>query len=625
MAREGSKHGKGGRSVHSSTTSSPSTSAPSFPVHTFCGAMMEENMLDAEDIFTLWDPVGSSSAKMRPLFCGSRTEARRFLRAVDNLQRAMKFFAEDSSISGTAAIIRCQNLMQAAMRRLRREFHQILSAKRDTLDSESVSHNSSYSSLSDLENEDVSSPTESVGDLQRASDLRLIADSMISSGYGKECVDIYRLVRRSVVEEGLYKLGFDKSTPSQVQRRDWDLLENRIWNWVAASKVAVRVLFSGERVLCAQIFSSSSVRETVYAEIAAEAATRFFGFPELVVSKAKFSPEKIFRLLDIYETILDLLPDIESLFSYQSTSAVRSQVVASLLKVGEVVRFLFDELESSIQKEHSKEVISGGGLHPLARYVANYISLLADYSSTLEDVFAEHPVEMPAESLLEAGTFMSAPPSPSSRGGEGPLSTVSLRIGWLIFVLLCKLDTKAEHYGEPALGYLFLANNLHYIVSKVRRCKLSDLLGDDWMATHAARARRYGANYERLAWNDVLGAIPADLAAISEMDADEVALQMRRFNDSFAAACRRQASWVVTDRRMAEELKLSIAGKVISAYRPFYVRCRGEGSSGGAVRFAPEDLANYISDLFCAGTGSSVSSGSGSSKDASSRRCSKTV
>ncbi|CAA6656846.1 unnamed protein product [Spirodela intermedia] len=581
MAREGSKHGKGGRSVHSSTTSSPSTSAPSSPVLTFCGAMMEENMLDAEDIFTLWDPERSSSAKMRPLFCGSRTEARRFLRAVDNLQRAMKFFAEDSSRSGTAAIIRCQNLMQAAMRRLRREFHQILSAKRDTLDSESMSapHRVSRRPPASLR-----SPIN-----RRLHDL---------SGYGKECVDIYRLVRRSVVEEGLYKLGFDKSTPSQVQRLGWDLLENRIWNWVAASKVAVRVLFSGER--------------TVFAEIAAEAATMFFGFPELVVSKAKFSPEKIFRLLDIYETILDLLPDIESLFSYQSTSAVRSQVVASLLKVGEVVRFLFDELESSIQKEHSKEVISGGGLHPLA-------------PSTLEDVFAEHPVEMSAESLLEAGTFMSAPPSPSSRGGEGPLSTVSLRIGWLIFVLLCKLDTKAERYGEPALGYLFLANNLHYIVNKVRRCKLSDLLGDDWMATHAARARRFAANYERLAWNDVLGAIPADLAAISEMDADAAELQMRRFNDSFDAACRRQASWVVTDRRMAEELKLSIAGKVISAYRPFYVRCRGEGSSGGAVRFAPEDLANYISDLFCADAGSSVSSGSGSSKDASSRRSAKTV
>ncbi|MQM08434.1 hypothetical protein Taro_041288 [Colocasia esculenta] len=631
-----SHHHHGHRRRSPSPSSSPS---PAPPVYTFSATMMEENVSDAEEIITKWDPQGSSYAKITSLFHESREEARRFLRAVADLRRAMHFFVADSHVASTALLVRAQTLMQAAMRRLQKEFHQILCVSRHCLDPESSvsssptrsSHSlNSSSSLSDLEEEETRASPGSIGEVDCASavavaDLRVIAECMVSSGYGKECVKVYKLVRRSIVDEGVYKLGFEKPSLVHVQKFDWDVLDVRIRSWLAASKAAVRTLFSGERALCDQVFAfSSSISESCFAEIAMEPAMQLLRFPELVASKKKTTPERIFRILDMYDCISELWPDLESTFSFQSTAAVRSQAASSLTKLGEAVRSSLVEFESAMQRDSSKAAVPGGGLHPLSRYVMNYVTFLADYSSALEDIYADYPLETPnplPESFFDAIAPTSAPSSPSSRGGETPLlmSPVSARVGWLILGLLCKLDIRAELYREAALAYLFLTNNLRYVVRKVRSSSgLLELLGEEWVARHEARARGYASSYERLAWDNVLAAIPLDTAVVAKMDVQAAGERMRRFNEAFEKAYRAQAGWAVADGRIREELKLSIARKLIPAYRPFYERCRlllrGEMVSPAAVRFAPEDLENYISDLFYGGgTGSSVSSTTNSS------------
>ncbi|MQL78936.1 hypothetical protein Taro_011357 [Colocasia esculenta] len=614
---------------------------PASPCRTFSATMMAENLSAAEEIITKWDPQASTFASITSIFYESRAEARQFLRAVVDLQHAMRFFMADSPVSRSALLVRAQSFMQAAMRRLQKEFYQILSANRDCLDPESVSARSSLSlgstsSLSDLEDEEFRSASESIGAVERVSDLamadlRSIAECMISCGYGKECVDIYKTIRRSIVDEGLYKLGFEKTTPAQVQKLlDWDILDIRIRNWLAASKVALRTLLAGERALCDHVFASSdSIRQSCFAEISREASVEFFAFPELVASKKKRSPERVFRILDMYGTIAELWPEIESVFSYETTSTVRSQANSSLLKLGDVVRSSLADFESAIQKDKSKEAAPGGGVHPLSRYVMNYLALLADYSDLLADIYADYPFDITTalpESFFDASTSSSVSSSPSHQEGDNLSSTpVSVRIAWLILVLLCKLDSKAELYQEVALAYLFLANNLRYVVRKVRGCKLVGLLGDDWTSTHEAKANGYAASYERLAWSKVLAAVPQDRLVLANMDAQAAREQMRSFNEAFEEAYRGQAAWVVTDRKMREELKLSIARKLMPAYRSFFERSRallwGERDYPTVVRFTPEDLGNYISDFFYgdAGDGSSVStsvsvSSSGSSK-----------
>ncbi|KAF5475985.1 hypothetical protein F2P56_007736 [Juglans regia] len=164
-------------------------------------------------------------------------------------------------------------------------------------------------------------------------DLRSIAECTISSGYAKECVSIYKIIRQSIVDEGVYHLGVEKLSSSQLNKMDWEVLESKIKNWLDTVKISMRTLFTGEKILCDHVFASSdSIRESCFTEISKQGATILFSFPE-VVAKSKKSPEKIFRVLDIYTAISENWPEIESIFSFESTASVRYQAITSLIRL----------------------------------------------------------------------------------------------------------------------------------------------------------------------------------------------------------------------------------------------------------------------------------------------------
>lgn len=600
-----------------STSPSRSTLPPSSPSrYTFSESLMDENIEIAHTLFTKWNSDDSSLLNINSLFYGDRYEARQYLNAVKNLQNSMHYFiAHDSS---SEKLVRAQLLMQTAMKRLEKEFYKILSANRDYLDPESVSNHSSrastISSFSDFEDEledEFRVAGESISEVERVSmaamaDLKAIADCMISSGYGKECVKIYKIIRKSIVDEGLYHLGVEKLSLSQVQKMDWSVLELRIKNWLNAVKIAVKTLFYGERILCDHVFSASaSIRESCFTEISREGAMTLFGFPESV-AKCKKSPEKMFRTLDMYEAVSNLWAEIDSIFSYESTSAIRTQAVNSLVKLGDAVRTILTDFESAIQKDLSKTPVTGGGPHPLTRYVMNYITVLTDYSEILADIVADWPLTLHAP--LPESYF------PSSDSDEVTSSAISVRLAWLVLVLLCKLDGKAERYKDVALSYLFLANNLQYVVAKVRGSNLRYLLGDDWVAKHELKVKQYAANYERMGWSKVIASLPEDPKAV--ISPEQAKDAFKRFNSAFEEAYRKQASWIVPDSKLRDELKVSVAKKVLPAYAEFYenhrVGLRRECGSESLVRYAPENLNNYLSDLFH-GTGDAGSFSSSSS------------
>ncbi|KAK9086996.1 hypothetical protein Syun_029390 [Stephania yunnanensis] len=86
-------------------------------------------------------------------------------------------------------------------------------------------------------------------------DLKMIAECMISLGYSKECVKIYKIIRKSIIDEGLYRLGIERLSSHQIQKMEWEVLEVKIKSWLGAMKVAVNTLFAGERFLCDFVFS----------------------------------------------------------------------------------------------------------------------------------------------------------------------------------------------------------------------------------------------------------------------------------------------------------------------------------------------------------------------------------
>ncbi|XP_059458687.1 exocyst complex component EXO70H1-like [Corylus avellana] len=599
----------------SSSYSFPSShTSPSTPRHKFSETMMEENIENAESIISKWDPSSSSNTKATSLFQHNRKEAKDFLMSVRGLRRAMHFLISENSMS--EKLILAQSLMQIAMKRLEKEFYQILSENRDHLDPESLSgRSSSGSSNSDCQDEVQSDELEMAGEaiteVERVSalamtDLKSIADCMISSGYGKECVKMYKIIRKSIVDEGLYRLGIEKFRSSQIHKMNREDFEHMIKKWITATRIAVRRLYSGERVICDHVFSASeTIRESCFSEITKEGATNLFRFPELI-AKTKHSLDKIFLLMDLYEAIFELWPEIELIFNFQSTSAIRLQALSSL-KLGDSIRTILSEFESTIQKDSSRTLVLGGGIHPLTQSAMSYISSLADYNTVLSSIIINNP--SPATSLPLPESYFESPTA-----NDGTAAAVSVYLAWLTLVLLCKLDSKAELYKDASLSYLFLANNLHFIVETVRTTNLKHLLGNDWVLKHTKKAKQYASSYELMAWTKVFSSLPAQTSpAITPETAKEC---FTRFNVAFEEAHRKQTSWVVQDGKLRDELKVSIAKKLIPVYREFYdthlVMLTGEKNLEYLLRFSPDDLGNYLSDLFH-GTSTSGSSTSTSS------------
>ncbi|RZC76177.1 hypothetical protein C5167_000257 [Papaver somniferum] len=605
----------------SSSTSSPPQSRPSTPLHTFSESMMEENIDNAELLITKWNLETSTGfAASSSLFYDDRKEAKDFISCVKDLQRAMRFFILPEN-SNSVLLVKSQNLMEIAMKRLEKEFYQILSANRDRLDPESISgHGSERSrgSTSDDYDEEVDQSSDedeiqkvsdSINEVEQVgtvamNDLKMISNCMISAGYGKEIVSIYKIIRKSIVDEGLYKLGVERLTAAQINKMDWELLDFKIKTWVYAVQIAVRTLFHGERILCDYVLTSEMSRESCFTAITKDSALELFQFPELV-AKGKKSPEKMFRILDLYDAISELWPEIESIFSYQSMSNIRAQAVSSLLKLGEAVRAMLTDFEAAIQKDSSKALAPGGGIHPLTRYVMNYVSFLSDYTVSLSDIVADWP--LPEHTALPESFFDS-----SLDTDEEGTSSIVVRFAWLVLVLLCKLDGKAALYKDVPLSYLFLANNLNYVVSKVQGSNLRFLLGEEWISKHELKVKQYSINYERMGWSKVLSSLPANPTASMSLEATKECLSS--FNTAFETAYRTQSSWVVTDSKLRDEIKVSICKKVLPVYQEFYdtnrAVLRGERNVEALVRYSPDDLMNYLSDLFygmkVSGSGSST-------------------
>ncbi|KAF6134443.1 hypothetical protein GIB67_011869 [Kingdonia uniflora] len=312
---------------------------------------------------------------------------------------------------------------------------------------------------------------------------------------------------------------------------DWEILDLEIKNWLKAAITEVKTLFAGERILYDYVFSSSdSMRESCFSEISRNGAMTLFQFREHI-SKSKKKSEKIFRMLNLCIRIADLWQDIETIFSIEWTNIVITQALSSLQSLGEAVRAMLYNFEAMIPKNLLKSSAQGGGVHSLTRYVLKYLIILSNYSGVLSDINVEWP--MTGQSSLHESYRVSLT---SKNSDMQPITTT---FAWLIHILLCKLDGKAEHYKEAPLSYLFLTNNLNYIIRKVRTSNHQFILGEEWISKHEAKEKHYMVRYEHLGWSKVVLVLPED--SNSEISILEAKNCFKRFDSAFQVALRTQS------------------------------------------------------------------------------------
>ena len=161
--------------------------------------------------------------------------------------------------------------------------------------------------------------------------IRRIVGAMISGGYHKDCSHAYTSLRKDAVKEAMKHQGFDSVSNEDVQKMQWETLEGHIADWVKVTKQVAKVLLPGENNLCVSIFfpDHPSVGESIITNLTKPVVTSLLNLAE-AVSLTKKSAERLFKLLDLYEALTDLMAALDS--SKCSNSCI-SEVKSEMLVI----------------------------------------------------------------------------------------------------------------------------------------------------------------------------------------------------------------------------------------------------------------------------------------------------
>ncbi|XP_010502014.1 PREDICTED: exocyst complex component EXO70A1-like [Camelina sativa] len=495
----------------------------------------------AEKIILRWDSTTCEEAKENLIFQsgGDRDEVDRYLRAVDEVQRHI------SSISVSDEVKPATSTIQIAMARLEDELRNILISQTSTFEPDSLLldsslSSSSFASSSRTELDDDYSVTTCDEDeeqqQQQQVDLR-----MIGAGYSRECLQVYGNVRKTAMETMFKQLGIVKLGIGDVQRLDWEAVEVKIRRWIRAAKVCVRVVFASEKRLCEQIFEGTMEETTCFMDIVKGSALQLFNFPE-AISISRRSPEKLFKILDLHDALTDLLPDMEEIFDSSSSEAILVQATEIQSRLAEAARGILTEFENAVFREPSVVPVPGGTIHPLTRYVMNYLNLISDYKETLIDLIMTKPCRG-----LECTNDRNNPDMDISQL-EG-ISPLALHMIWTMVMLQFNLEEKSLHYKDEPLSHIFVMNNVHYIVQKVKSSpELMELIGDKYLRKLTGIFRQAATKYQRATWVRVLNSLRDEGLHVSGSFSSGVSKSALRerfkaFNTMFEEVHRIQSTW----------------------------------------------------------------------------------
>ncbi|CAO2037099.1 unnamed protein product, partial [Urochloa humidicola] len=554
-----------------------------------------------------------SDSREREIQKGPHENLQGFLDAVDRLRSIERFFSSNRSYRSSDGVLNHVNaLLSKALVKMEGEFQNQLSQRSKPMEPDrlfdclpSTLRPSSESQPEGGKNPSTGSQSENQQNSEAAVYsppaliepkfvplLSKLAQQLVQAGCQQQCSEIYSEARASALESSLKNLGVEKLSKEEVQKMPWEILESKIGNWIHFMRIAVKLLFAGERQLCDQVFEcSQSLRDKCFAAITKNSLATLLSFGE-AIAMSKRSPEKLFVLLDMYEIMCELQTEIDTIFVGESCSQMRDSALSLTKCLAQTAQKTFSDFEEAVEKDATKNIHTDGTVHPLTSYVINYVKFLFDYQSTLKQLFQEFK--------KEDGT-----------GSE--LAAVTMKI---MQALQNNLDAKAKQYKDPALMHIFLMNNIHYIVKSVRRSEAKDLLGDDWIQRHRRIVQQNANQYRRIAWSKVLqclsgqgltssggsGQVGSEGGNSSGASRAAVKERFRSFNVLFEEIYQKQCSWSVPDTELRESLRLAVAEILLPAYRSFIKRfgplIENSKAPGKYVKHTPEQLELLLGNLF---------------------------
>ncbi|XP_051141074.1 exocyst complex component EXO70B1 [Andrographis paniculata] len=456
------------------------------------------------------------------------------------------------------------------------------------------------------------------------SGLVRLSKALVAGGYEAECCQAYLVARRNALEESMQKLGFEKHSIDDVQKMHWESLEREIGHWIRTFQQWATSDSPSERKLCDTVFSDNpSISKCLFGSLSHGVTIQLLNFAQ-AIALTRRATEKLFKFLDVYETLRDSFAamDDDLLMMMPQEIGAELKAEASLIRIsfGEAMILIFSDLENSIHADSGKIPVPGGAVHPLTRYTMNYLVYACEYKTTLDQVFSEHQKGGRANNSnnnnnnsstdhRSSETTAAAPNSNNNNSNNAAddsssSSAFQAQIIKIMDILDANLEGKSKLYKDVALSAIFMMNNGRYILKKIKgSSELKALIGDPRYRKKSSELRLYHKDYQRETWGKLLGNFhPEGLSVHGKVSKPVLKERFKSFNAMFDEIHKTQGSWVVGDEQLQSELKVSISNMVIPAYRSFLGRYGQVFTPGRQtekyVKYQPEDLENYIEELF---------------------------
>ncbi|KAG7019995.1 Exocyst complex component EXO70A1, partial [Cucurbita argyrosperma subsp. argyrosperma] len=560
---------------------------------------LESRFKSAEEKIRRWESNESMIWDSGP------KEACEYMKAVDEIHKVQEGLISLPVNDGRKRkdlLSQAESVIQFAMSRLEQELVHILAQHKLYFEPNCVPfqsggydvlYNESFASLEDSLEEETSQresiPAVCIVNMVHPHvipHLKSIANAMFTSNYIQEFSLAFVRMRKDALDEYLLILEMERHSIGDLQTMEWDVLNVKIKKWIWLIKVVIRVYLASEQRLCNNIFEGfGSYSATCFAEISATSMLCLLNFGEAIAMTTR-RPEKLFRLLDMYEVLENLLGDIGALFSEDTEmgSFLKAEFHNLFMKLGDSARATFVDFGSLIARSISTSPFPGGGVHHLTKYVMNYIRTLTVYRDSLVFLLRDEAADGlgPASELLNEINSMPCP--------------LAFHLQSITSQLISNLNNKSKLYNDDALRHIFLMNNIHYMVQKVKGSELRAFFGGEWIREHNRMLQIHANIYTRVTWQSVISLLRLDGDGTNTPKA-VFKEKYRAFNVAFEEIYKTQTGWNVSDPDLRDDLHILTSNCVIQAYR-FLCNLKSQFNCEKYIKYTIDDLSKHILDLF---------------------------
>lgn len=532
-----------------------------------------------------------SPLQLQGLTNGDRGKFAQYLYAVDEIQQSIRSGISGYDTHGTHAIKSLQLLFQRILD------CSVTGTKCDAMSA--TVYSSSVTSSYNYELQGNNQTGHGELSQEQVSRLCSIVERLNSTGSLGDCINMYRISRKSAVDARFLRFCIGKWTANDLQGLDLEEFAAKIRIWTLAAYKCYNTIFPLERQYYEEIFGGveAVTHDNCFLDIVKHAAIELNNFADAVSCIASF--QKLFPVLEMFKVLVVILPKIRNMFhsaSVVNISYGASNASNTINSLTSLVRRLFSSFQDTVLNEQSNTLPSKGTLHSLTEYAMRYVTSILMHKELLTTVIVSLPTRR----------FRNQADVQFTEAFCG--SPLRLHIMWIIINLKINLEGKSSLYEDSSLSYVFIMNNVNYIVKTITGSpELLEMIGKEYPSKLSKDVLQAAQNYSSSISRRVLYCLRNDglnskCPFYNGISKKAVKNRFKTFNTTFEEVCQSQSTMFVLDIQLRSQIHKLILNKLLPTYtsflKKFGSRIQSERLKERYVKYTPQDLENKLKFCF---------------------------